>query len=109
MLGGWTSANYAATICYELPICQGNWLADGDFVNGFKLWGHGAENYEFGILDSSGRIAIHASHRIGAIVATLVLAFLAMQLIFQSQNKVTIKIRIGNRWIINSAGHTWRL
>ena len=83
LLGAWTSASYAATVCYELPICQGNWFADSDFIAGFTIWGHGADNYEFGVLDSPGRIAIHVSHRIGAIVATLVLAFLSYQLIAQ--------------------------
>ena len=24
-LGGWTSANYAALVCTQLPICEGNW------------------------------------------------------------------------------------
>lgn len=91
MLGGWTSANYAATICYELPICQGNWLEDSDFISGFTIWGHGAENYEFGILDAAGRIAIHASHRIGAIIASIVLAFLCFKLIATSKNPLLNK------------------
>lgn len=90
MLGGWTSANYAATVCYELPICQGSWFLDSDFVAGFTIWGHGAENYEFGILDSAGRIAIHASHRIGAIVTTIVLVILSIQLIRQNDSALLI-------------------
>ena len=92
MLGGWTSANYAATVCYELPICQGNWLSDSDFTTGFTLWGHSAENYEFGILDSAGRIAIHASHRIGAMIATIVLAILSYRLIAQKESGILKKI-----------------
>lgn len=85
-LGGWTSANYAATVCYELPICQGDWLAESDFFAGFKLWGYGAENYEFGILDASARIAIHASHRIGAILASIILLILSLELVKQKVN-----------------------
>jgi len=83
ILGGWTSANYAATVCYELPICQGNWFADSDFIAGFTIWGQGAENYEFGILDSAGRIAIHASHRVGAIITAIMLSIMSFQLIRQ--------------------------
>ena len=30
-LGGWTSSNYAAMSCVELPICQGDWLSDLSF------------------------------------------------------------------------------
>lgn len=84
MLGGWTSANYAATVCYELPICQGNWVGVSDFASGFNLFAQKAENYEFGILDSNARIAIHASHRIGAIVASVALLILIFKLIKQS-------------------------
>jgi cytochrome c oxidase assembly protein subunit 15 len=83
-LGGWTSANYAATICYELPICQGEWWQQSDFMMGFTIWGHGAEDYEFGILDSGARIAIHSAHRIGAIVTSIVMALLCFKLIQQS-------------------------
>ena len=90
ILGGWTSANYAATVCYELPICQGNWFSNSDFVAGFTIWGHGAENYEFGILDSAGRIAIHSSHRIGAIVTTIVLAILSFQLIRENNSALLV-------------------
>lgn len=86
ILGAWTSATYAATVCYELPICQGDWFADSDFVEGFTIWGHGADNYEFGILDNTARIAIHVSHRIGAVVATIVLAFLSFKLITQKDS-----------------------
>lgn len=86
MLGGWTSANYAATICYELPICQGEWFTQSDFATGFNLLAQKAENYEFGILESEARIAIHASHRIGAIIATLALAFLSFKLIYQAES-----------------------
>ena len=92
MLGGWTSANYAATVCYELPICQGDWFTNSDFKAGFTIWGQGAENYEFGVLDAGGRIAIHSSHRIGAIIATIVLAFLSYKLISQKTNKMLKKI-----------------
>ena len=91
MLGGWTSANYAATVCYELPICQGDWFADSNFTSGFTLWGHGADNYEFGILDSGSRISIHVSHRIGAIITSIVLGLLCFKLISQTDNMVLKK------------------
>ncbi len=88
ILGGWTSANYAAAVCIELPICQGNWFVDSDFVTGFTLWGHGAENYEYGILDSAGRVAIHVSHRIGAIVTLLVVGYTSFYLVGRQQDKI---------------------
>ncbi|MGX5175245.1 COX15/CtaA family protein [Aliikangiella sp. IMCC44653] len=79
-LGGWTSANYAAMVCHELPICQGNWLNDADFLQGFHLWGVKADDYEFGVLDQNSRIAIHVAHRIGAIVTLFVLGWLIFRL-----------------------------
>jgi len=91
ILGGWTSANYAATVCYELPICQGSWFSNSDFIAGFTIWGHGADNYEFGILDSAGRIAIHVSHRIGAIITAIVLVILSFQLVRQKDSDLLVK------------------
>ena len=93
-LGGWTSANYAAMVCHELPICQGNWLADGDFISGFQLWGRDAETYEYGVLDQSARIAIHASHRIGAIIATLILLHVIVSSLRQKQSSLIKKFGI---------------
>ncbi len=79
-LGGWTSANYAAMVCIELPVCQGAWLTNSDFISGFQLWGREAETYEYGILDANSRIAIHVAHRIGAIVTTLFVSLLIFHL-----------------------------
>ncbi|MDQ7048035.1 MAG: COX15/CtaA family protein [Enterobacterales bacterium] len=91
VLGGWTSANYAATVCIELPICQGDWISNSDFVTGFTLWGHGAENYEYGILDSAGRTAIHVSHRIGAIISLIVVGYTSYFLVQKSESLVLKK------------------
>jgi len=94
-LGGWTSANYAAMVCHDLPICQGNWLSDSDFISGFQLWGREADTYEFGILDQNARIAIHATHRIGAIVASATLLYLSFVLIKQSGSQLLKKMGLG--------------
>lgn len=80
-LGGWTSANYAAMVCLELPICQGDWITHADFSSGFQLWLDKAETYEYGVLDQDARIAIHVAHRIGAIIATISLLFLIFKLL----------------------------
>lgn len=81
-LGAWTSTNYAATACADFPTCQGAWLpANMDFAEAFVLWRGLGVNYEFGVLDTAARTAIHYTHRLGAIATTLVLLFLAMRLI----------------------------
>jgi cytochrome c oxidase assembly protein subunit 15 len=80
-LGGWTSANYAALACPDLPMCTGQWWPDADFREGFVLWREIGVDYEGGLLDQRARIAIHLTHRIGAVVTLLVLIVLALRLI----------------------------
>lgn len=70
-LGGWTSANYAALACTDFPQCHGQWWPQTDFTNAFVLWRGLGVNYEFGVLDTPARTAIHVAHRLGASVVTL--------------------------------------
>ncbi|MCY1397314.1 Heme A synthase [compost metagenome] len=79
-LGGWVSSNYAAVACVDLPTCHGQWWPAMDFANGFHLTQHIGPNYLGGQLDSDARTAIHMTHRLGALVVTLVLLALAWQL-----------------------------
>ncbi|HEV7632279.1 MAG TPA: COX15/CtaA family protein [Steroidobacteraceae bacterium] len=77
LLGGWTSTNYAAVACPDLPRCQGQWWPAADFKDAFVLWRGLGVNYEGGVLQQSARVAIHFTHRLGAIVATLALLLAA--------------------------------
>ena len=79
-LGGWVSSNYAAVACVDLPTCHGEWWPAMDFANGFHLTQHIGPNYLGGQLDSEARTAIHMTHRLGAIVLSLVLLLLAWRL-----------------------------
>ncbi len=72
-LGGWTTSNYAAVACPDLPRCQGQWLPEMDVANGFNLTQGVGPNYLGGKLDNEARIAIHMTHRIGAIITTVLL------------------------------------
>ncbi len=80
-LGGWTSANYAALVCPDLPTCMGQWLPETDFAEGFVLWREIGVDYEGGLLDLPSRTAIHLTHRIGAIVTLITLLTVAFRLI----------------------------
>jgi cytochrome c oxidase assembly protein subunit 15 len=76
-LGGWTSSNYAAMACPDVPTCQGRWWPQADFRSAFMLW-QGARanpqlNYDGGVLDNPARVAIQLSHRLGALVTSLAL------------------------------------
>lgn len=78
-LGAWTAANYAAVACPDLPTCQGQWWPeDMDFRHGFDILQTIGPNYLGGQLTADGRIAIHVTHRVGAIV---VLAYFAVLLL----------------------------
>ncbi len=73
-LGGWTSSNYAAAACPDFPTCQAQWWPAVDYRAGFDLRGPPAPTYEGGVLDTPARTAIQLTHRLGALVITIVLA-----------------------------------
>ena len=59
-LGGWTSSHYAATACPDFPQCRGSWwptMHAGDVV------------------------AIHFTHRLGALLATVMLLLAAVRVL----------------------------
>ena len=78
LLGGWTSTNYAAVACPDFPRCQASWWPQADFRDAFVVWRGLGINYEGGVLDSASRVAIHFTHRLGALVATLSLLLAAI-------------------------------
>lgn len=85
MLGGWTSANYAALHCPDFPTCQGQWLPNLDFAEAFTMW-HGTEqDFEGGIMDNDARVTIHFVHRLMALVTLVYLGILALSLLFNQR------------------------
>ncbi|GMQ52606.1 COX15/CtaA family protein [Halopseudomonas aestusnigri] len=81
MLGGWTSTNYAAVACIDLPTCHGEWWPEMDFHTGFNLLHQEiGPNYLGGMLEGPGRTAIHFTHRLGALLTTFVVLLLGWQL-----------------------------
>jgi cytochrome c oxidase assembly protein subunit 15 len=80
-LGGWTSANYAAVACPDFPTCQTQWWpAIADFKDGFVLWRGLGIDYEGGVLDHPARVAVHFTHRLGALLAAVLVGFLGWRL-----------------------------
>jgi len=80
-LGGWVSSNYAALACPDFPTCQATLWPQMDFRDAFVLWRGLGIDYEGGVLDHPARVAIHYTHRIGAIIAALALGFVAWRAI----------------------------
>jgi cytochrome c oxidase assembly protein subunit 15 len=77
-LGGWTSTNYAAVACPDLPTCQGSFWPRMDFKDAFVLWRGLGIDYEGGVLANPARVAIHFTHRLGALAAGLTLISLGI-------------------------------
>jgi cytochrome c oxidase assembly protein subunit 15 len=71
LLGGLTSANFAATACTTLPDCQGRWLPDASLATALDL-GRDHPVDDAGRVQGGGeRVAIHLAHRWGALAALL--------------------------------------
>ena len=74
VLGGWVSSNYAAISCPDFPRCQGqwmpiidNWLAVFDFLR-----------QDAGSMSAASKMAIHVLHRLGAVIAFIVLSLVML-------------------------------
>jgi cytochrome c oxidase assembly protein subunit 15 len=95
-LGAWTAANYAAVACTDLPTCQGEWWPTMDFQHGFDVTQAVGPNYLGGQLNADGRVAIHMTHRLGAMV---VLGYFLMLLALLWRD---LKGTGAGRWIVLS-------
>jgi cytochrome c oxidase assembly protein subunit 15 len=83
-LGVWTSTNYASLACADFPTCQGSYLPEMDFKNGFNLNQEVGPNYLYGLLDNPSRVAVHYTHRVSALIVTLVFLILMSKLWFSN-------------------------
>ena len=86
-LGGWTSSNYAALSCVELPICQNGWQQQLTFAGSFDPIPPAKDSYEFGHLSHAQRVTVHITHRFGAIITALYLAWLALMVFTKAQTR----------------------
>ncbi|HAO16568.1 MAG TPA: cytochrome B, partial [Alteromonas macleodii] len=78
-LGGWTSANYAALACTEMPVCESGWQERIDLAGAFSV--PDADNYEFGAHDYGERVTMHIVHRLGAVITFLYLLALGISVL----------------------------
>ena len=109
-LGGWTSANYAAPYCPDFPRCQGQWWPSWQ-SGAFTLWQTGSADFSGGVLSAAERVTIHVTHRLGALLLTLVMAILALQLWLARQHLSALSLVIltfiqGGLGIANALLHT---
>ncbi|WP_020409199.1 COX15/CtaA family protein [Hahella ganghwensis] len=72
-LGAWVSSNYSAVACTGFPACNGEAWPAMDFKDGFNVMQSIGPNYLGGMLHHDARVAVHMTHRIGALAVTLLL------------------------------------
>ena len=87
LLGGWTSSNYAALACPDFPTCQASYWPTMNVDDAFVLWRGLGIDYEGGVLDHPARVAIHFVHRLGAVMAALVLGWLSIETWRRAQSR----------------------
>jgi cytochrome c oxidase assembly protein subunit 15 len=81
LLGGWTSANYAAQVCPDFPTCNGEWWPEhARWDEAFSLRFDTSADYEFGKMSALARVGIHQTHRAGAAITAIVLLLLTLSL-----------------------------
>jgi cytochrome c oxidase assembly protein subunit 15 len=76
-LGGWVSANYAALACPDFPACHGRWMPDMNFADAFHVLRELGVTATGAPLSQDALVAIHWTHRIGALITVLYLGALA--------------------------------
>jgi heme a synthase len=86
-LGGWTSSNYAAVACPDFPTCQRAWWPRMDFRDAFVLWRGLAIDYTGGVLANPARVAIHVTHRIGALAVGSAVGLVGALCIARAQSR----------------------
>ncbi len=95
VLGGWVSTNYAALACLDLPTCHGQLLPEMDFANAFHIIRPLGVGPDGELLRLEALTAIHWTHRVGAIVVTLLVASFALSLMKVDSGKRASKMLLG--------------
>lgn len=71
ILGGLTSANFAARSCQSLPSCHGHWLPSANIWQAMDLSQQHVVTPEGWVVGGRERIDIHIAHRLGAVLTAL--------------------------------------
>lgn len=93
-LGAWTSANYAALACHQLPLCETGWQARFSLSSAMSL-PLGQATYEYGVLSHDARLSIHVLHRVGALLTFIVLGGFAFVAWRRAQTNTMRNLALG--------------
>ena len=95
LLGGWTSTNYASLACTDFPKCLNQWWPSNmNYSDAFTVLNLPNINYETAPMVYEAKLAIHFTHRIGALILTLLYAALFIYLFYIQSNKTLKSIGI---------------
>ena len=78
LLGGLTSANFAATSCQTLPDCHGSWWPGSSLGKALDLSRHHEVTSSGQAVGGEERLAIHKAHRLGSLLALIAVGFAAI-------------------------------
>lgn len=93
-LGAWTSSNYAALACHQLPLCESGWQQHFSLQSALHMpLGHAT--YQYGVLSYDARLSIHVLHRIGAMVNLVILGSLSVIAWHRAYSQVMRRLSLG--------------
>jgi cytochrome c oxidase assembly protein subunit 15 len=71
VLGGWTSANYAAVACNGFPTCNNSWWPKMNWQEAFNFINSGIFDSPGQHLSNIAKVTIHMAHRLGALILSI--------------------------------------
>lgn len=83
ILGGWVSTNYAALACPDFPTCRASWSPPMNYEHAFHVFRELGKTSAGESLPVEALTAIHWTHRIGALLVTLLVSGYAAALYLQ--------------------------
>lgn len=111
-LGGWTSTNYAALACTDLPTCQGVWWPDANFADAFHVFRELGRTGDGEFLPMQALTAIHLMHRIGAVVVLVALGWLGHRVMRTEGMRglgAAILVVLVAQWLLGLSNVYWSL
>ncbi|MCJ7815187.1 MAG: COX15/CtaA family protein [Xanthomonadales bacterium] len=92
LLGGLTSANFAATSCQTLPDCHGSWWPGSSLMKAMDLSRTHEVTSSGQAIGGEERLAIHKAHRLGSVVTVILVLFAALAALLESSRFRAIAI-----------------
>ncbi|GIT33095.1 MAG: hypothetical protein Ct9H300mP3_06260 [Gammaproteobacteria bacterium] len=88
--GGMDKTKFCGLFLYRLSALSGKVFPNMNFLGGFNFFQDIGPNYLGGQMDLESRTAIHFTHRIGALVVSLFLSFLAWKIYKDNYKRISL-------------------